>query len=374
MLTKAGHTVYHYGCEGSNPVCTEQVDVITNEYRLKFYPDDFTESYKYDINDELHNLYRKNTIDEIHKRAQPKDFLLCQWGWAHKPIADALTVPMMVVESGIGYEDTFAKFRVFESHTWMNWVYGKDKASNGSWYDCAIPNYFDSRDFTYNDKKEDWFLYIGRLIHLKGVDIASQICKAIGAKLVVAGQGKQVNPNENLDLRGDHIEFVGFADVEKRRDLMSRARGVFVPTYYVEPFGGVSIEAAMSGTPVLTTDWGVFAENVLHGITGYRCRTFEQFCWAAKNIHTISPAACRQWAMDNFSMERVTQMYEEYFDMIYQLWSDGWYAQKPERNNLDWLKRYYPQNTLPVQALPLTVNPTPVVPRIHGPIGPIPLR
>jgi len=109
---------------------------------------------------------------------------------------------------------------------------------------------------------------------------------------------------------------------------------------YIEPFGGVIIEAAFSGTPVITTDWGVFGENVLHGKTGYRCRTLEQFAWAAKNIHKIKPKDCYNFAMKNFTMKRVALKYEEYFNMLRGLYGKGWYEKNPKRKELDWLKRY----------------------------------
>ena len=98
----------------------------------------------------------------------------------------------------------------------------------------------------------------------------------------------------------------------------------------------------LSGTPVISTDWGAFVEHTLHGLTGYRCRTLEQFCWAAENIGNIRSIDCRNWAVDNFSLEAVAPMYNEYFEMLRGLRGDGWYEYKPERTELDWLRKKYP--------------------------------
>lgn len=349
MLYDLGHEVYHYGCEGSNPVCTEHIDVITEAFRSEYYSTDFRiQQFKFNQKDKCYLTFHENATREIRKRLGDRDFLLCMWGWGHQPVAKALENELMVVEPGIGYPDIFSKFRVFESYTWMSFVYGKysvqdHKYNDGAFNDAVIPNYFDPNDFTYNDKKEDWFLYLGRFVKRKGIDVASQVVKAIGGKLVMAGQGQLCDANEGINIQGDHIENAGFADVDKRKDLLSRAKAVFMPTYYIEPFGGVSIEAFLSGTPVISTDWGVFAENNLHGITGYRCRTFEQFCWAARNIQNISPAACREWAIQNFTLERVAQMYQEYFEMLDSLRDkEGWYKPNDHRENLDWLNKRYP--------------------------------
>jgi len=99
----------------------------------------------------------------------------------------------------------------------------------------------------------------------------------------------------------------------------------------------------MCGCPVLTTDWGAFTETILPNVTGYRCRTFDQFLWAAKNADKIDPKACRDWAIKNYSMDRIKWMYQEFFEQIYDLRQKGWYEIHPERKQLDWMQRHYPQ-------------------------------
>ena len=221
--------------------------------------------------------------------------------------------------------------------------YGLDSVGtcNEKWYDVVIPSYFDLNDFEYSEEKEDYFLYLGRVYEGKGLNIAIQATQEIGAKLIVAGQNTL--KNMGYDKVPDHVVEYGYADVEARKRLMSKAKGAFVASLYNEPFGSVQVECLLSGTPTITTDWGAFTENNIHGVTGYRCRTFEQFVWAAKNIHNIKPSVCREFAINNFSFDRVGKMYEEYFQSLINIFdANGWYEPNNDRTELDWLKKHYP--------------------------------
>jgi glycosyltransferase involved in cell wall biosynthesis len=347
MIKGYGHTIYFYGVEGSEVTCDEFIQVSTQEVLKSTYGDyDRSKSFfQQDPNDLAHQYFNKNAINAILENKQDRDILLCPMGTYQKPIADA--VKLLTIEPGIGYTGVFSTHRVFESYAWMHYIYGLLKIEDGVWYDAVIPNYFDPDDFPYQPNKQDYLLYFGRIISRKGVQVASEIAKATGNQLYIVGQGALDNPNEGLNLSSEkHIIYQPAVGPAERAELLGNAKAVLMPTYYLEPFGGVNVEAQLCGTPVITTDWGAFPETVLHGVTGYRCRVFEEFCWAVKHISNLNPIDCHQWAEKNYSMERVGKMYEEYFQRVYHLFDTGWYEPNNERKELESLERYYPTNDL----------------------------
>jgi glycosyltransferase involved in cell wall biosynthesis len=346
MMTERGHEVIHYGHEESDLPCTEHVTVLSTEDWKKTYGDhDWRKHFfKFDTNDHAYQTFYRNAIEEVGKRKQKNDFILPFWGSGTRPVCDAHP-DLICVEPGIGYAGGhWARFKIFESYAIYHAYYGLDSVGTckQDWYDAVIPNYFDPEDFVYTpEEKEDYFLFLGRVYEGKGVNIAVQATEAIGAKLIIAGQ----NSLKDMGYKEvpSHVTEIGYADVETRKKLMSKAKGAFVASLYTEPFGGVQVECLFSGTPTITTDWGSFTENNIHGVTGYRCKTFEQFTWAAKNIDNIKPQACRDFALNNFSLDVVAQKYEEYFQSVLNVYNgDGWYEKNDTRTDLNWLTKYYP--------------------------------
>lgn len=329
MLTEAGHTVFHYGTQGSAPICTEHIDVVSEATWEEVHGDRDWKRHGFNvaIDTAAQHEFDRCASEAIAKIAERNDFLLCSFGIAHRKVSQS-SDKVITVESGIGYPETFARYRVFESYAWMHYHYGKEHRDvRPDFYDAVIPNYIDPDDYPYENNKDNYFIFVGRLNnHLKGAQIASDVCKRIGAKLYVAGQGGPVP--------GIEAEYLGILGIEERAKWVSKARALFCPTYYIEPFGTVAIEAMAYGTPVITTDFGAFTETVKNGVTGYRCRTFDQFVYAAKNIEAIPPEECRNWAINKYSIGTVVKMYEEYFSNLTELYSNpsGWYAVTDRKN------------------------------------------
>jgi glycosyltransferase involved in cell wall biosynthesis len=284
----------HYGIPGAQVDC-EHVDINTNPQDIRGF--------------------NEKAGAEIQKRASAGDVIVCFYGVDNKLACD-MNPNCKVVEPSIGYRanGTFAPYRVFTSYAQMHMYYGhSDMLMNPSWFDAVIPNPFTISEFEFVDKKEDYFLYFGRVCAEKGVDLAIQATQKMGKKLIIAGPG-------SLQEMGyasipNHVEMVGYVGPEKRKELMSKAKGLLGMTYYVEPFGNMVIEANLCGTPAITTDWGGFTETVLEGKTGYRIRDFKSLLTAIESIDKIQPIDCRNWGL-NFSDEEVHDKHRDYINRI----------------------------------------------------------
>jgi glycosyltransferase involved in cell wall biosynthesis len=340
MMSRRGHEIIHYGHRNSVVECAELVPVVEPETYDTLYGNvhDIRNNQYVTHGDDhpLNALISGNTIYEISKRKRPGDYLLIFGGFWNKKIADAHG-DMIIVEPAIGYPGSFSNFKVYPSYAYLH-SFIQDANLPVNHYHVVIPHYFDVDDFDPHQPKEDYFLFVGRLNFDKGITLAIDLTAKIGARLKVCGQGNfQALGYEKIP---DHVDFIGYVGVEKRKELMAKAKCVIMPTIYMEPFGCVVIESLLSGTPILTHDWGGPGENNIHGVTGFKCRTFEQFEWAARNIHLIEPKKCREWAEKNFSFDKIGLMYEEYFQSLQG--GLDWYKPNLTRTNLDHLKKEYP--------------------------------
>lgn len=336
MMRQQGYRVVLYAGERNEAEYDEHVSLISREEREEWFgvwdPTDAFSKISWDANAEPWKVMNARAAAEISARREPKDLLLLVGGLAQKPISDALP-DMLMAEPFVGYEGIFSNFCAFESVAWRHFIYGKYGHEDGRWYDTVIPNYFEQEQF-HLETKENYLLYIGRLISRKGIMVARQLAQAAGMRLKIAGPGARSYKHLQLVTEDGNklnwVDYVGSVGPEARAELMARAQVVLTPTAYIEPFGGVAVEAMLSGTPVVASDWGAFTETITEGLSGYRFHTLAEGVQAIERAMELDSAKIRDYAVSRYSLEAVGPQFARWFERLDGLFGPGWGA-LPER-------------------------------------------
>ena len=121
-----------------------------------------------------------------------------------------------------------------------------------------------------------YVIVVGRLEAVKRADLAIRAFAHVPAptRLVIVGEGSEREALEQAargTAAGDRIQFVGAPSNEELIGLYSGARAVIYAPYD-EDYGYVTLEAFLSGKPVVTaTDSGGTLEFVTDGVNGFVC-------------------------------------------------------------------------------------------------------
>ena len=112
-------------------------------------------------------------------------------------------------------------------------------------------------------------------------------------------------------------------------DLLSRAKCLVFASLAMDFIGDGMIDALSFGTPVICADWGAATEIIKHGLVGYRCRRLAEYIRATHDLKDIDPITIRYHFEQRFTFERAKAKFSEHLDQIADMWSDGFYSQRP---------------------------------------------
>ena len=124
-----------------------------------------------------------------------------------------------------------------------------------------------------NYDKEDYYCYVGRLSHEKGVATLIEAAARLPYRLKVIGGGPLLEQLKikNEQLKGN-VEFLGFRQWDDIKDIVGKARFTVIPSEWYENNPLSVIEAQCLGTPVLGARIGGIPELIDEGRNGM---TFE---------------------------------------------------------------------------------------------------
>lgn len=314
LLKRLGHTVLLYASEENDAPCDELITVVTKAEQTAVIKSDPYQYANQTQTNPLWELANPRMAREIGKRKQPRDVIALIGGGSQQPVT-VQHPELLVVEYCIGYVGNFSNFRVFQSRAWQHYCYGAQKIETVRHFDAVIPAFYETTKFP-SYQPEEYLVYVGRLTPRKGISIVCEAAKAAQTPLKVIGHG-----NKDLVTYG---EYLGALHDAEKNEVVARAKALLCPTIYVEPFGGISPEAQLCGTPVISTDCGGFVETVEHGRTGYRCNIFGEFVDAITRVGNLDRQYIRQRAQSLYSMEAGMESFRKYFNRLDTLWDKGW--------------------------------------------------
>jgi glycosyltransferase involved in cell wall biosynthesis len=152
----------------------------------------------------------------------------------------------------------------------------------------------DTDFFTPSCAEEDYYLVVSALEPYKRIDLGVRAMERLGRRLIVAGRGSQAGALQRI--AGRNVEFTGWVDDERLRNLYRGCRALLFPG--LEDFGMCPVEAQACGRPVIAYGRGGALESVANGVTGifFPEQTVESLVNAVQRFEGVQfdPAAARR--------------------------------------------------------------------------------
>jgi len=204
----------------------------------------------------------------------------------------------------------------------------------------VVYNGVDTNIYSYQEKKDDYLLWLGRLskakspdgkfMDPKGIRWAIKLAEETNSRLLMSGNIEDMKFYE-IDVKphlSDKIKWVGPLSSElvltkpEIAALMQKAKAFLMTINWYEPFGLVMAEAMSCGTPVIGFDRGAVSELIVDGKTGFVVppeKGIEGLIEAFDKIDQIKPQDCRDHVVKNFSTEAMVDNYEKTYSEIISL-------------------------------------------------------
>jgi glycosyltransferase involved in cell wall biosynthesis len=255
-----------------------------------------------------HLMEQANDFDIIHNHF---DFLPLTY-------SRLIKTPIVTTIHGFSSDKIIPVYKKYNAHSAYVSISDSDRHPELN-YHRTIYHGIDSSKFKFQENKEDYLLFYGRIHPEKGTAHAIEIAQRSGYPIKIAGliqdqyyYSKHIAPK----LDGKNVVFLGNLTQEEGNILLGGAKALLHPITFDEPFGLSVAEAMMCGTPVIAFKRGSMPELIADEKTGYLVKTLDEAIQAVKKLDEISSQDCRTHALEKFGINIMVDAYVQVYSEI----------------------------------------------------------
>jgi glycosyltransferase involved in cell wall biosynthesis len=221
---------------------------------------------------------------------------------------------------------------ILQKYKRNNWVAisnsQKNETNLGLKFVGTVHNSLHINDYLYNEKPENYLVWLGRITDRKGILEAIHVAKSLDKKLIITGNVKdrdkefykdQIEPS----IDNKQIIYDGPSDLPTKVKLLRNAKALLYPVKWNEPFGMVMIESMSVGTPVIGYANGAVPEVIKDGVTGYVVKDLKSMTSKTKKIFSMTDTEyikmrknARVHIEKKFTVEKMVDTYENIYSKL----------------------------------------------------------
>ncbi|MBO3742215.1 glycosyltransferase family 4 protein [Actinoplanes flavus] len=246
-----------------------------------------------------HALERSGEFDLIHNHLD----------WLPLAFSAHCRTPMLTTVHGFSGNNILPAYRRARSHFVS--ISDSDRSPDLD-YLATVHHGVDLGELPFHADGGDDLILFGRIHPDKGTDIAIEIARRAGRRLVICGivqdQDYFAARVEPL-IDGERVVYLGSVGPDERGTILGSGAALLHPIRFAEPFGLSVVESMACGTPVIAYRKGSMPEVVDEGVTGHLVDGVDAAVDAVRRIADIDRAACSARARKRFSADRMVDQY-----------------------------------------------------------------